>query len=437
LEAAIPWKLIDDAPWCRIYVVLERGAMNKNGRDDTSMADTLTQQYLAGLSKNTFLLACASLFADISTEMLYPVLPVFLTQTLNAGGSAVGLIDGVAQATQNIVQGFSGWLSDKLQKRKSIALAGYLLAAIAKPLIGLSTGWQGVLGARFLDRLGTGTRSAPRDALIASSADEEHRGKAFGLEGVGDNLGAFLGPLLAVFLLLFLHIDLRLIFYLAIIPGLLAVLMIMLVTERPVVVSAKSKLDISLRQFPRAYWKYLLVIALFGIGNSSIAFLILQTQDIGASLEMTILIYTAFNLVAALISYPAGYLSDKWGRKNILLLSFIIFFVTYVGFALTRNMLLIAMLFAFYGLHQGIFRSVGKALATDFVPENLRASGVGWYNTTIGLLGLVASIVAGLLWDHVGHVAVFLYGAVFAAVGSVALLALIPARRNTHAATAR
>jgi hypothetical protein len=131
LEAAIPWKLIDDAPWCRIYVVLERGAMNKNGRDDTSMADTLTQQYFAGLSKNTFLLACASLFADISTEMLYPVLPVFLTQTLNAGGSAVGLIDGVAQATQNIAQGFSGWLSDKLQKRKSIALAGYLLAAIA------------------------------------------------------------------------------------------------------------------------------------------------------------------------------------------------------------------------------------------------------------------------------------------------------------------
>src|ERR1700738_4689846 len=168
--------------------------MNKNGRDDTSMADTLTQQYFSGLSKNTFLRACPSLFSDISTEMLYPVLPVFLTQTLNAGGSAVGLIDGVAQATQNVLQGFSGWLSDRLQKRKSIALAGYLLAAIAKPLIGLSTSWQGVLGARFLDRLCTGTRSAPRDALIASSADEEHRGKAFGLEGVGDNLGAFFGP---------------------------------------------------------------------------------------------------------------------------------------------------------------------------------------------------------------------------------------------------
>jgi MFS family permease len=402
------------------------------------VADSSAQRYFTGLSRNTFLLACSSLFADISTEMLYPILPVFLTQTLNTGGSAVGLIDGVAQATQNIAQGFSGWLSDKLQKRKSVALAGYLLAAIAKPLIGLATGWQGVLGARFLDRLGAGTRSAPRDALIASSADEAHRGKAFGLEGFGDNLGAFLGPLLAVFLLLFLHFDMRLIFFLAIVPGLLAVLMVMLVTERPVAVSAKSKLDMSLRQFPGNYWKYLLVTALFGIGNSSNAFLILQTQDIGASLEATILIYAAFNLVAALISYPAGYLSDKWGRKNILLVSFVIFFATYVGFALTRNAVLIAVLFALYGLYQGIFRSVGKALATDFVPEQLRASGVGWYNTTIGLLGLVASIVAGLLWDHVGRAAVFLYGAVFAVVGSIALLALLPAKRSAqHAGAAR
>ncbi len=394
------------------------------------MAESSSRRYFAGLSRNTFLLACASLFADISTEMLYPVLPVFLTQTLHASGSVVGLVDGVAQATQNIVQGFSGWLSDRLQKRKSIALAGYFLAAVAKPLMGVSTVWQGVLGGRFLDRLGAGARSAPRDALVASSAEEEHRGKAFGLEGIGDNLGAFLGPLLAVLLLVVWQVDMRVIFYLALIPGLFAVLMIVLVTERPVSVTAKSKLDVSLWQFPKVYWKYLLVTALFGIGNSSNAFLILQTQDIGASLEATILIYAAFNLMAALVSYPAGFLSDRWGRKNILLLSFVIFFIAYLGFALTSNMILIALLFAFYGLYQGIFRTVGKALATDFVPEHLRASGVGWYNTTIGLLGLVASIVAGLLWDHIGHGAVFLYGAVFAAVGSIALLVLVPAKRT-------
>ena len=394
------------------------------------MATSAMQRYFIGLSRNTFLLALASLFADISTEMLYPVLPVFLTQTLNASGSIVGLVDGFAQATQNIVQGFSGALSDKLQRRKTVALVGYLLAAVAKPLMGLSTVWQGVFGARLLDRLGTGTRSAPRDALIASSVDEKDRGRAFGLEGFGDNAGAFLGPLLAVFLLYALHIGIRVIFYLAIIPGLLAFFMVLLVKEHPAAVAAKSKIDISLRQFPKGYWQYLLVTALFGLGNSSTAFLILRTQDIGASLETTILSYAAFNLVAALISYPAGSLSDRWGRKNILLASFVIFLIAYLGFALTQNVLLIATLFVFYGLYQGIFRAVGKAFAADFVPEHLRASGVGWYSTTVGLLQLVASIVAGLLWDQIGHTAVFYYGAAFAVVGSIALALLIPARHD-------
>ena len=232
------------------------------------------QRYFAGLSRNTFLLATASLFADISTEMLYPVLPVFLTQTLKASGTVVGVVDGFAQATQNIVQGFSGTLSDKLQKRKSVALAGYLLAAIAKPLMGLATVWQGVFAARLLDRLGAGARSAPRDALIASSVDEDNRGRAFGLEGAGDNAGAFLGPLLAALLLYTLRLDMRSIFFLAVIPGLTAFMMVLLVKENDAAVAAKSKLDTRVRQFPTDYWKYLLATALFGIGNSSNAFLI-------------------------------------------------------------------------------------------------------------------------------------------------------------------
>lgn len=387
-----------------------------------------TQRYFAGLSRNTFLLAAASLFADISTEMLYPVLPVFLTQTLKASGSIVGLVDGFAQATQNIVQGFSGALSDRLQKRKPVAVAGYLLAAVAKPLMGFATTWQVLFGARLLDRLGAGARSAPRDALIAASVDEKNRGRAFGLEGVGDNAGAFLGPLLAAFLLYALHVGIRSIFYLAVIPGLLAFLMVLLVRERRADVAVKSKIDISLRQFPRDYWKYLLATALFGLGNASNSFLILRTQDIGASLEQTILIYAGFNLVAALISYPAGFLSDKWGRRNVLLASFIVFLIAYLGFALTQNILLIAALFVFYGLYQGIFRAVGKAFASDFVPDELRASGVGWYSTTVGLLQLVASIVAGLLWDRIGHVAVFYYGTFFGVVGSAGLLLLVPAQ---------
>jgi len=402
-------------------------------RGKSSIANSVIQRYFSGLSRNTFLFAFASLFADISTEMLYPVLPVFLTQTLKASGSIVGLVDGFAQAMQNIVQGFSGALSDKLQKRKGIALAGYLMAAVAKPLMGLSTAWQGVFGARLLDRIGAGTRSAPRDALIASSVDEKDRGRAFGLEGVGDNAGAFLGPLLAVFLLYALHVGIRTIFYLAIIPGLLAFFMVLLVKEQPAPVTAKAKIDVSLRQFPKSYWKYLLATALFGLGNSSNAFLILRTQDIGASLETTILIYAAFNLVAALISYPAGSLSDTWGRKHILLASFLIFLIAYLGFALTQNVLLVGVLFVFYGLYEGIFRAVGKTFASDFVPEHLRASGVGWYSTTVGLLQLVASVVAGLLWDRIGHAAVFYYGATFAVVGSIGLLLLIPADRRNAA----
>lgn len=388
------------------------------------------KKYFSGLSTNTFLLAIASLFSDIATEMLNPILPIFLTQTLHANGSIVGLIEGIAQATQNIVQGFSGWLSDKLQNRKWIALTGYLTAAIAKPLIGYSNIWQGVLGSRFIDRLGTGLRSAPRDALIASSVTKKHRGKAFGLEGIGDNLGAFLGPLFAVFLLVVISVDIRFIFYLAFVPGFLAFCMILFVKEKSSKLQAKSKLDSPIRQFPKAYWNYLWVTAIFCVGNSSNAFLILQTQSLGSSLVTTILIYAGFNLVAALISYPSGFLSDQFGRKNILLLAFIIFFVVYLGFAFTQNIILIALLFVFYGLYQGIFRTVGKALAIDFLPEQIHASGIGWYSATIGLLELFASVVAGLLWDHVNHTVVFLYGAIFAIIGSIMLIWLVPSQRD-------
>jgi MFS family permease len=292
--------------------------------------------------------------------------------------------------------------------------------------MGLSTVWQGVFAARLLDRFGTGTRSASRDALIASSVDENYRGRAFGLEGFGDNMGAFLGPLLAVFLLYSLHVGMRAIFYLAIIPGLLAFLMVLLVTEQPVAVATKAKLDISLRRFPKGYWKYLLATALFGLGNASNAFLILRAQDIDIPLETTILLYTAFNLAAALISYPAGSMSDRWGRRNVLLASFVIFAAAYLGFAVADDVLVIAGLFVLYGLCQGIFRSVGKAFASDFVPEPLRASGVGWYSGAIGLLQLFASLVAGEIWDRVGHAAVFYYGASTAVVGVIGLVLLVP-----------
>jgi MFS family permease len=209
--------------------------------------------------------------------------------------------------------------------------------------------------------------------------------------------------------------------------------MVLLVRERREAVSAKSKIDIHLGQFPKRYWKYLLATALFGLGNSSNSFLILRTQEVGLSLETTILIYAGFNLVAALISYPAGSLSDKWGRRNLLIGAFGVFAVAYLGFALTRSIVVIGGLFAFYGLYQGMFRAVGKAFAADLVPESLRASGIGWYNAVVGLLQLAASLVAGLLWDRIGHTAVFWYGALFAGLGVIGLMALTS--RNPERAT--
>ncbi len=206
--------------------------------------------------------------------------------------------------------------------------------------------------------------------------------------------------------------------------------MILLVKEKKVAAESKSKIDIHVKQFPKAYWKYLLVTALFGIGNSSNSFLILQIKDKGLSLIMTVLIYAMFNLVAAAISYPAGYLSDKFGRKPLLLISFIIFFISYTGFAFSLHIFLIGVLFVFYGLFQGISRSVGKSYAADFVPQQLRASGVGWYSAIVGLSDLIASMVAGQLWDKVSHAAVFIYGAVLSLIGIIALLIFVSNKQH-------
>jgi MFS family permease len=280
----------------------------------------------------------------------------------------------------------------------------------------------------LIDRLGAGFRSAPRDALIAASADDRYRGRAFGLEGIGDNLGACLGPVLTWSLIAAFAYEIRSIFFLAIIPGLLAGAMILLVRARPAVAAVTNTPRTPLGELPVAYWKYLAVTAVFGVGaSSSNAFIILQTKSIGGSFSTAILAYAGFNFVAAAVSYPAGSVSDRLGRRNVLLAGFIIAAIAYAGFARTTNVALISALFIAYGSFQGIFRAVGKAFASDFVPERLRASAIGWYSMTVGLAGLVANLVAGLLWDGVGHAAVFYYGALSAVAGSITLVALIPA----------
>ncbi|MBS1522170.1 MAG: MFS transporter [Bacteroidetes bacterium] len=377
--------------------------------------------YFQWLNRDVLLLACASLFSDISTEMLYPVLPVYLTEYLKINGSTLGIIEGTAEAVQNAIQGISGYWSDKMRRRKPLAIAGYLLSAIAKPFIGIATSWPVAWSARISDRLGAGIRSAPRDALVAGSVEEENRGKAFGMEGFGDNLGAFIGPLITVALFFTLGVAVKSLFYLALIPGLLALTMILLVEERR---SAKirSKVSLHLSTFPKAYTRYLWLAALFSIGNSSNSFLILQLKSTGVSLPLTIIIYAFYNFVAAIVSYPAGSLSDRVSRKSLLIGALTIFAVTYAGFASVKNTVLMGGLFILYGLFQGTFRAVGKACAVDFVEPELRASAIGWYGTAIGLSNLIASIIAGVLWDKVGHSAVFIYGASFACLSIIGFL---------------
>jgi MFS family permease len=381
--------------------------------------------YFSGLSKNTFLMAAGSLFADLSTEMLTPVLPIFLTQTLHANGSIVGLVDGTAQAVRNLIDGFSGSLSDRLRRRKAVALFGYALSAAAKPVMGLATAWEILLLGRLSDRLGAGIRSAPRDALVASSVNKRSRGSGFGLEGFGESAGAFLGPILTLALLYALGLELRTIFLLALVPGILAFALVLCAREQtppaPRTASAGG-----FRTLEARYWRYLAAIAVFGLGNSTNAFLILRAQDAGASLALTTSIYAGFNLVAAVVSYPLGALSDRWGAKYLLLGSFIAFLIAYLGLFFAESLIAVAVLFVFCGLYQGVFRPMGRRLAADLVPDRLRATGIGWYSATVGFSQLVASIVAGILWDQVGHASVFLYGAAFSAAGIVALMLLVP-----------
>lgn len=390
----------------------------KNSPSETSSTHG-RPSYFSGLSKDTFLLTFSSLFSDISTEMLYPVLPIFITQVLHQSPAIIGVIEGVATASQYIVQGFSGWLADRFQNKKSVALVGYALAAIAKPFIGFSTIWQHVLLARFTDRLGSGTRSAPRDALIAGSAAENSRGKAFGLEGIGDNLGAFFGPLITVVLLYRIHENLRSVFYLAFIPGIIAFILILFVKEKKSAQTEDVVFHFSLKAFPTSYWKYIFITALFGLGNSSNSFLILQAKNIGIPLLTTILIYAGFNLIAALSSYPAGTLSDTWGRKTLLLFGFGIYAITYLGFGASHNVITIGFLFLFYGIFSGMYRAVGKAFATDNIAPELRATAIGIFSTVIGLSGLAANLIAGQLWVTVSPTAAFYTGAFFSIISII------------------
>lgn len=387
------------------------------------------KEVLPGIRKNVFLLGLVSLFNDFSSEMLYPLVPIFLTSVLGAPVAIVGLIEGIAESVASLTKAVSGWISDRFETRRPLIGAGYGLSAIAKPLLGAATGWPMVLGLRFGDRLGKGIRTGARDALIADSVEEKYRGRAFGFHRAMDSTGAVVGPLTALLLLGIMGGDnLRPVFFLALIPGVIGLLLILLVKEhrRSKPAAGGTKLNLRLGMFDRRFRLFLLAIAVFSIGNSTDAFLILRARDVfGDSTFLAVLAYAFYNVVYTLGSTPAGMLSDRIDRRWVLGGGLVIFALVYTGFALNAPPAAIWVLFAVYGLYIAMTDGVGKALIVDMVPAELRGTALGSYATIIGLLTFPASLFGGLLWTYVSPSATFAFGGIMAILAAV-LIAFLP-----------
>jgi len=393
------------------------------------------QSAFAGISASAVIIGLVSLLSDISGEMIYPILPLFLTETLHAPATVIGLIEGVAVGVSNAIGGVSGWLSDRLGKRKPVAFAGYALTAVTRPVIAAAGVWPVVLAARFAERLGKGIRNAPRDALLAESTEAEYRGRAFGFERAMDSAGAVIGPLVALALVGWAGFGARAIFLLSGIPAALAALLILTVREKSErVVAGSKKLSLSLAGTTREYKRLILIVAIFGLANSANAFLILRAGTLGLATGLTILAYTLYNAVSSIASMPAGAASDRFGRRNLLGIGYAIYALSYAGFALADSAWMVWPLFALYGLFPALTEGVAKAMAVDTAGRAGHATVIGIYSTVSGITQIVASYIGGLLWDKVDPRATFYFGAALAALAAIMLFALLPSRlRATEA----
>ena len=401
---------------------------------ETSQADTGAESprlRVRALSRSTVIIGLVSLMADISSEMIYPFLPIFLTQTLAAPATIVGLIEGIAVGSASIVSGVSGRISDLIGRRKPVAFIGYLLTAISRPLIAFAAGWPMVLGARFADRFGKGIRTAPRDALLSESSTAQNRGFAFGFERAMDSTGAVIGPLFGLFLYAWVGLNVRNVFLLSCIPAAIATLLILTVPERRGdVITGARNLKLTFAGTTREYRRLLVIVGVFGLANSANAFLILRAQGLGLSTRSTIMAYALYNGVAALSSIPAGKLSDRLGRRDLLIVGYSIYAAAYFGFGMTSDVRWIWPLFAIYGLFPALTDGVAKALATDTAGSAGRATAIGVYSGIIGGAQILASYIGGLLWDNIEPAATFFLGTALAAVSVVLLVVLLPKRIN-------
>jgi MFS family permease len=404
------------------------------------MAQSGTQEpeeSASGLGRNVYALAAVSFFTDVSTEMIYPLLPVFLTAVLGASAGFIGVIEGTAESIAALLKLASGWWSDRVQRRKPFVVIGYTIASAARPLVAIAQSASQVLLVRVSDRVGKGLRNAPRDALIADSVHPSVRGKAFGFRNAADNAGALLGPLIAFALIDRGHFQLRTVFWLAVIPGAIAVaIAIVGVKEVEKQTPPSVRDDKTLRGgMGSHFWIFLVVVLLFTLGNSTDAFLLLRAKELGVPVALAPILWAALHLVKSVSNIPGGSLSDRIGRRPTLVAGWIVYALVYFLFARATQAWHAWALFAAYGIYFGLTEGTLLALVADVAPVDRRGAAYGWYYLAIGIGALPASILFGVVWDRWGSGVAFSAGATLALAAAIGLV--IAPRDPSHGAASR
>jgi MFS family permease len=378
---------------------------------------------LFNLPRPVWLLGWVSFFTDIASEVVYPLLPIFLTRVLGAGAMSLGVIEGIAEAANSALKIWSGRLADKTGRPKRLVLAGYGLASAMRPLIAVTTSWSQVLAVRFADRLGKGIRGAPRDAMLAVFAGGSNRGLVYGFHRAMDHAGAVLGPLLASLFLYFYPEEYRTLFALTIVPGVVVILILLTVPEVNTREIGNSSISprITLSALPKDLYRVLVVILIFSLGNASDAFLLLRLSDLGVATFWIPLLWSALHVVKSSTSVMGGHLSDQLGRRQVIALGWMVYAAVYAAFALFDTAAIVVPVFLVYGLYFGLTEGVEKAWVADLSPANVRGTAFGVYNAVLGLGGLAASLLFGAVWTRVSAPAAFFTGAGLAAVATVLL----------------
>jgi len=373
-----------------------------------------------GVSRNVFALGIVSFFNDIASEMLYPVLPIFLTTVLGAPVAIVGLIEGIAESTASILKVVSGWFSDRFQSRKPFMVSGYSCSALSKVLLGLAYSWPLVLIARFIDRFGKGVRTSARDALIVESTKAgTGQGRSFGFHRGMDTAGATLGPLFTILLLKHFQGNLRPVFFLAFIPAFLGILFLLFFVKEKKKETKRFVFTFRWRDIDRSFKLFILISFIFALGNSSDVFLILRAKNLGFSTILAIFAYVLYNLTYALFSFPVGIVSDRIGPRKVLVYGFLIFTVVYLFFGVVTRSFFLWILFPVYGIYMAFTEGIGKAYIAGLVPSEKAGTAFGFYQTVIGVCTFFASLFAGILWTYVSPQAPFIFGSIMALAACV------------------